>query len=42
MAAVKERGDEKLYKKLESAYPNEDDSEVGNFFPFLILKPTFN
>lgn len=34
MAAVKEQGDEQLYKKLESAYPNEDDIEVCNFFFF--------
>ncbi|XP_042028746.1 CRM-domain containing factor CFM3A, chloroplastic/mitochondrial-like [Salvia splendens] len=27
MAAIKDRGDEELYNKLESAYPSEDDSE---------------
>lgn len=28
MAAVKEKGDEELYNKLDLAYPTEDDSEV--------------
>lgn len=32
MAAVKEKGDEELYNKLELAYPTEDDSEVGCYF----------
>ncbi|KAH6808964.1 CRM family member 3A [Perilla frutescens var. frutescens] len=35
MAAVKEQGDEKLYNKLELAYPTEDDSEEERDDDFL-------